>query len=616
MSFTRLALIVLMLCLGCATSRVTPAPNVLATLAPTVLLVSTNAPNPFVSLTAPATATPSATPTLTPMPIPARVVIISIDGLRPDGLLQASSPNILALARRGSYTWQAQTVFPSVTLPAHTSMLTGFLPEAHKITWNSYRPEAGTVGVPTIFSLAHEAGLRTVMVVGKEKFEHLHVPNAVDEYVFARNGDNDVVEQAMVQAQAGFDLMFVHLPNVDYFGHLYGWMSERYIAEIRNTDEAVGRLLAALPEDTTVIVTSDHGGHGLSHGADIPEDMTIPWIIAGPRVLNDYALTTAVITVDTAATAAHVLGLTLPPEAVGVPVYEAFGESALDLLHGAWTEGAAQAPARSEMPAAALSGLIYVPGGFGGEVVFQVYDPAQDVWHDLAPLPAGRHHLMTAVFDNRVYIFGGAESNAWSPTATAYVYDSAQNTWAELASMPEPRMAGAAVALNGKLYVVGGIGQSSALLEYDPATNHWRSLAKLREPREHLAAVVLNGEIYALGGRWSAVGELASVEIYDPTTGLWRAGPDLLRPHAGFSAAVLKGHLLVAGGEIIVNGRETLTAFEIYDPRTQAWSAGPDLPYPIHGVAAATVGDRFYLLGGSSRAGAIENFGRVMIYTP
>jgi hypothetical protein len=106
------------------------------------------------------------------------------------------------------------------------------------------------------------------------------------------------------------------------------------------------------------------------------------------------------------------------------------------------------------------------------------------------------------------------------------------------------------------------------------------------------------------------------VEIYSPANAAWRIGPSLLRPHAGFSAAALDGRILAAGGEIIMTGNATLTTFEVFDPQAQAWSAGPDLPYPIHGVAAAAAGGRFYLLGGSSRAGAIENFGRVMIYSP
>jgi predicted AlkP superfamily pyrophosphatase or phosphodiesterase len=251
-------------------------------------------------------------------------VVISIDGLRPDALFQTSAPNLLTLAQSGAYAWQAQTIFPPVTLPSHASMLCGCPVETHGLTWNDYRPREGTMAVPTIFSVAHAAGLWTVMVVGKEKFAHFNTPGDVDVYLFAVNGDQDVADQAIAQAQVGFDLMFVHFPNMDYFGHLYGWMSDRYLSALTKTDEAVGRLLAALPANTTVIVSSDHGGHGLVHGANIPEDMTIPWMMAGPGVLADHEIAAPITTTATAATVLYVLGLEIPAEMTGVPVYEAF----------------------------------------------------------------------------------------------------------------------------------------------------------------------------------------------------------------------------------------------------------------------------------------------------
>ena len=205
-------------------------------------------------------------------------------------------------------------------------MLSGYPPEVHGLTWNDNEPARGAIKVPTLFSLAHAAGLRTVMVVGKEKFEHLNAPGTVEVYLFATRGDQDVADQAVAQIQSGFDLMFVHFPNTDYFGHLAGWMSETQIKQLARTDDAVGRLLAALPANTTVILTADHGGHGLIHGANIPEDMTIPWIIAGPNVLRDHPLTGPVNVMDTAATAAYVLGLSFPPDVEGKPVYEAFSQ--------------------------------------------------------------------------------------------------------------------------------------------------------------------------------------------------------------------------------------------------------------------------------------------------
>lgn len=303
------------------TPSFTPPPP---TLSPSATPSLTTSPTPSPSLTF--TTTP--TRTQTPTPAPPRVVIISIDGLRPDALQQTAAPNLLGLAQRGAYSFLAQTTFPPVTLPSHVSMLTGYAPDAHGVDWNDYQPKRGPItSVPTIFTLAHNRGLRTVMVVGKEKFKHLEVPGSLDVFAYVTEGDQAVVNRAIAESAAGFDLLFVHLPNTDYFGHAVGWMSPTYLFQLTRTDEAIGRLLAALPKDAVVFVTADHGGHGALHGANIPEDMTIPWIMAGPGVRENYALTQPVITMDTAATAAHLLGFPLPPEAAGRPVLEAFEET-------------------------------------------------------------------------------------------------------------------------------------------------------------------------------------------------------------------------------------------------------------------------------------------------
>jgi arylsulfatase A-like enzyme len=73
-----------------------------------------------------------------------------------------------------------------------------------------------------------------------------------------------------------------------------------------------------------IIVTADHGGHDTTHGTDMPEDTTIPWVISGFGI-QPMLLTSQVHTSDTAATTAFALGLPIPPEWDGVPVFEAFG---------------------------------------------------------------------------------------------------------------------------------------------------------------------------------------------------------------------------------------------------------------------------------------------------
>ena len=269
--------------------------------------------------------TASAVPSPTPATIaPARVVIVSVDGLRPDAVQQVNPPNLLALTAKGAYTWQAQTITPSNTLPSHVSGLTGFLPGRHGITWDDYLPANGAIKVPTIFIAARKAGRRTAMVSGKDKFNTFRDTAEMDIFVGGTRADADVADQAVAQLYAGVDLLFVHLPDVDLSGHATSWMSAAYLEKVAKADEAIGRIMNALPENTTLIVTADHGGRASSHGTTDRLDMTIPWIIAGPRIRQGHAITAPVSTLDTTATAAFVLGLTLPPDVTGKPVLDAF----------------------------------------------------------------------------------------------------------------------------------------------------------------------------------------------------------------------------------------------------------------------------------------------------
>lgn len=284
----------------------------------------------------PATETPFPTLTFTPTPAISRVLIVSFDGLRPDAIAQANMVNVMALMQSGAYTLNAQTIMPSSTLPAHASMLTGMCPAKHIVRWNEYVPQNGYARGTDVFDLVHGAGLQTAMVVGKEKLRQVTEPPSTDFFAFVDETDKiddftSIERLALDQIKTGFNLMLVHFPNGDLAGHEEGWMSREQLKAYTKDDRTFGVLLDALKdrgmyEDTIIIVTSDHGGHDSSHGTDAPEDMTIPWIISGPRVYPGQ-LGTQVHTMDTAATAAFVLGLPLPAEWDGVPVFEAFGLS-------------------------------------------------------------------------------------------------------------------------------------------------------------------------------------------------------------------------------------------------------------------------------------------------
>jgi arylsulfatase A-like enzyme len=307
-------------------SLAVPSPN-----PPTPSLTAAFTETPTQTATATATEAPTQTPTFTPTSPPraSRVLILSIDGLRPDAILAAPMPNLLDLMQSSAYTLNAQTIFPSATLPSHASMLTGLCPSEHGVNWNDYLPLLGYADGTDLFDVAHENGLQTVMYVGKEKLRQITEPSSTDVFVYVNDRDLVLTDRLIADFPQDFGVLFVHFPLVDGMGHEYGWMSPEQLSVAYRADEALGNLLAELDarglrDDTLIIVTADHGGHDTTHGSSLPEDMTIPWIVSGPGV-QPKVLTTQVHTMDTAATAAFMLGLPIPPEWDGVPVYEAFG---------------------------------------------------------------------------------------------------------------------------------------------------------------------------------------------------------------------------------------------------------------------------------------------------
>lgn len=264
----------------------------------------------------------------------AHVLIVSFDGGKPAVMQQSAMPVLMEAAKAGAVTWGAQTIFPSITLVSHASMLAGIGPEKHKILWNSWVPEKGKFTFPTVFSIAKAAGMHTALFAGKDKFLHFDAPGALDDFAIPNNKAKVIAETAgkyIVEKKP--DLIFVHFPDGDSAGHRYGWGSPEQILAFADTDAALKTLLDALKQagidkETVVILSADHGGHDKTHGSNAPEDMTIPWIALGKGVRPDQTITGPVTTFDTAATALWLLGLEIPADWDGKPVTSAFAEPA------------------------------------------------------------------------------------------------------------------------------------------------------------------------------------------------------------------------------------------------------------------------------------------------
>jgi predicted AlkP superfamily pyrophosphatase or phosphodiesterase len=256
-----------------------------------------------------------------------RVILFSMDGVRPDAMVAAATPNLDALMARGCYAPAARTVMPSVTLPCHTSMLRGVDVPRHGITSNRFQPLARPV--PSLFDVAHAAGKQTGFFFNWEQLRDLSEPGSLDVSYYIRDckspeGDQKIASSAIWHLERmPLDFAFVYLGWPDECAHKNGWMSEPYLRAIENADACIGRVLAAVGEETVVLVQSDHGGHGRSHGTDCDEDMLIPWLLAGPGIRRGETLKGEVRIYDTCVTLAHLLGLSLAPEWDGRVVDEA-----------------------------------------------------------------------------------------------------------------------------------------------------------------------------------------------------------------------------------------------------------------------------------------------------
>ena len=75
-----------------------------------------------------------------------KVILISIDGMRPDGLLKCGNPFVDELKKVASYSLEAKTVFPSITLPCHLSLFHSVPPERHGTLNNTYSIPVRPVG--------------------------------------------------------------------------------------------------------------------------------------------------------------------------------------------------------------------------------------------------------------------------------------------------------------------------------------------------------------------------------------------------------------------------------------------------------------------------------------
>ena len=261
------------------------------------------------------------------------VIFATIDALRPDGLKKAETPAMDYLIAKGSSSMTGQTIYPPVTLPAHSSLFYGVGPAKHGICNNDFPLNPNLINFTTLFDHLAKNKKANIIFSSWEKFRNtysnvgttdlLHLEKiSPDGYalkpelesLYHRNYKNYGRSFAEAFVKKRPNVAYIYLEMPDVYGHKYRWMSDEYLHSVNLSDQIIGGIVdvlqqARIEDQVTIIITADHGGCNYTHHELLPENMTIPWIAAGKGIRKNYTIKTAVNLIDTTSTICDLLGV-------------------------------------------------------------------------------------------------------------------------------------------------------------------------------------------------------------------------------------------------------------------------------------------------------------------
>ena len=273
-----------------------------------------------------------------PKPLAKHVILIGSDGFGAYAFKKAKVPNLRRMMAQGSYSLKARAVLPSSSAVNWASMIMGSGPELHGYTeWGSKIPEVSSriIGkgniYPTIFGVIDEQMPEAKKGVSYKwgGIGYLFEKNMVD-LDFNGETDEDTAYKALeFIAKEKPVLTFIHFDEPDGAGHNMGHDTPEYYEAVEIIDGLVGKILKELEtsgmmEETIIIFSSDHGGIEKGHGGKTLLEVEIPWIIYGKNIPAKGDLDVSIVTYDTAATIAYLLGLEAPEFWRGKPVLKVF----------------------------------------------------------------------------------------------------------------------------------------------------------------------------------------------------------------------------------------------------------------------------------------------------
>ena len=251
--------------------------------------------------------------------------------------------------------------------------------------------------------------------------------------------------------------------------------------------------------------------------------------------------------------------------------------------------------------------------------IIYCYDPSQDRWTTLPPLPVGGFGL--GQVNGKLVAVGGQKESGGQTSNEVYTYDERSRKWKQtIPPMPTARMFPGVLSLQSALIVAGGYTPSSssyidAVEIFKPDTSQWYRTDPLLTACRNMSLVAIGNTCYALGGYkypsslnqalYASVGDLlrnavpANLTTHSGSSDTQSAWKMLLNtPTYWPAAAVLAGKLLTIGGREASGGAHKKEVY-MYSPSTNSWIYISDLPAPRSTTAVAVLSStRVLVIGG------------------
>ncbi len=265
-----------------------------------------------------------------------KVVLVVIDGLRPDAVTPERMPVLSGLMTQAWRAESASTVRPSITVAALTSLGTGVSPKRHGLQSAGIGSLTRLRGLRPLPAELRRLGVESTIVMAELSGGPRWLASALlrlggaTRLLMAPAAPSQLMETVMrhVEGNTVREFVVAYLNDTDIAGHAWGWMSQPYMQAATTIDRALSNLtpLVADPE-ALVIITADHGGGGvLAQDHDHPHAVNdaIPLLMLGGRVAPGIGGGAPARLLDIPPTVLHGFGGTAPAQYEGRVMHEAF----------------------------------------------------------------------------------------------------------------------------------------------------------------------------------------------------------------------------------------------------------------------------------------------------